>query len=63
MPPRTTRFDAIGVEARFGRRCRAVLRVPYDHHIDTGTTITSSGITPASQRAWLRVAAAIAQGL
>jgi ATPases involved in chromosome partitioning len=68
----TTRFDANGVEARFSRRCRAVLRVPYDGHLDTQmtfrsgdtpATIRSSAITPASQRSWLRVAAAVAQGL
>ena len=63
MPPRANRFDANAVEARFSRRCRAVLRVPYDRQIDTEPTIRSSAITPASQRSWLRVAAAIAQGL
>ncbi|MBX6748668.1 MAG: ParA family protein [Micromonosporaceae bacterium] len=73
MPPRANhldvgraradRFDANGIEARFSRRCRAVLRVPYDRHIDVAATIRSSAITPASQRSWLRVAAAVAQGL
>jgi CobQ/CobB/MinD/ParA nucleotide binding domain. len=75
MPPRpnrldaaarldaANRFDANAVEARFSRRCRAVLRVPYDRHIDAEEAFRSSGITPATQRSWLRVAAAVAQGL
>jgi hypothetical protein len=63
IPPRANRFDANGIEARFSRRCRAVLRVPYDRHLDTEKTIEFSAITPASQRSWLRVAAAVAQGL
>ena len=43
--------------------CRAVLRVPYDRHLDSGAPIDYGAISAATRRSWLRVAAAVLAGL
>jgi hypothetical protein len=40
-----------------------VVRVPYDQHLDSGAPVVYGALSPESRRAWLRVAAAVADGL
>jgi MinD-like ATPase involved in chromosome partitioning or flagellar assembly len=46
----------------FARRCRAVVRVPYDRHLETGAEIVLGELAPATQRAYVQLAAAVADG-
>ena len=63
MPPHGREMDSRGIVRHFGQRCRAVLRVPYDRHLDSGAPVHYGSLSPDSRRAWLRAAAAIADGL
>ena len=53
--PNRLGLDPRPIEDHFAARCRAVLRVPYDKHLDRGT--------PPAAAPWLRVAAVVARGL
>ena len=63
MPPHRQDADPRGIERHFEQRCRTVLRVPYDRHLDSGAPVDYPALSPESRRAWLRVAAAVADGL
>ncbi len=63
MPPHRKEVNPRAIERHFGARCRTVLRVPYDRHLDSGAPVRYSAVSPDSRRAWLRVAAAVAEGL
>ena len=63
MPPLRKQINPRPVERHFGARCRMVLRVPYDRHLDSGAPVRYASLSPESRRAWLRVAAAVADGL
>jgi MinD-like ATPase involved in chromosome partitioning or flagellar assembly len=63
MPPHRQNLDPGGIEGHFEQRCRVVLRVPYDRHLDSGAPVDYPALSPESGRAWLRVAAAVADGL
>jgi MinD-like ATPase involved in chromosome partitioning or flagellar assembly len=63
MPPHRKQINPRPVERHFGARCRMVLRVPYDRHLDSGAPVRYAALSPESRRAWLRVAAAVADGL
>ena len=63
MPPHRNEVDPRPIERHFNQRCRAVLRVPYDRHLDSGAPVRYPALSPESRRAWLRVAAAVADGL
>jgi MinD-like ATPase involved in chromosome partitioning or flagellar assembly len=63
MPLHRQDADPKAIERHFEQRCRVVLRVPYDRHLDSGGPVDYSAVSPESRRAWLRVAAAVADGL
>jgi MinD-like ATPase involved in chromosome partitioning or flagellar assembly len=63
MPLHRKDVNPRSIERHFEQRCRVVLRVPYDRHLDSGAPVRYSAISPESRRAWLRVAAAVADGL
>jgi len=63
MPPHRQDADPRAIEQHFEQRCRVVLRVPYDRHLDSGGPVDYSAVSAESRRAWLRVAAAVADGL
>jgi MinD-like ATPase involved in chromosome partitioning or flagellar assembly len=63
MPPHRKDVNPRAIEKHFDRRCRVALRVPYDRHLDSGAPVRFAAISPESRRAWLRVAAAVADGL
>jgi MinD-like ATPase involved in chromosome partitioning or flagellar assembly len=54
--------DVDKLEAHFARRCRAVVRVPFDRHLETGAEIVLDELAPATRRAYIRLAAAVADG-
>jgi MinD-like ATPase involved in chromosome partitioning or flagellar assembly len=63
MPPHRKDVNPGAIERHFDQRCRIALRVPYDRHLDSGAPVRFAAIAPESRRAWLRVAAAVADGL
>jgi MinD-like ATPase involved in chromosome partitioning or flagellar assembly len=63
MPLHRKDVNPRAIERHFDQRCRLVLRVPYDRHLDSGAPVRYSALSPESRRAWLRVAAAVADGL
>jgi MinD-like ATPase involved in chromosome partitioning or flagellar assembly len=46
----------------FGQRCRAVLQVPRDPHLAEGAATDLDALTPPARRAYLTLAAAVADG-
>jgi MinD-like ATPase involved in chromosome partitioning or flagellar assembly len=51
------------LEEYFRRRCRAVVRVPFDRHLEAGAEIVPELLAPATRQAYLELAAAVADGL
>jgi MinD-like ATPase involved in chromosome partitioning or flagellar assembly len=56
------RVDVDKLTEHFARRCRAVVRIPYDRHLETGAEIVLDELAPATRRAYVRLAAAVADG-
>jgi MinD-like ATPase involved in chromosome partitioning or flagellar assembly len=54
--------DVDKLQEHFARRCRAVVRVPYDRHLETGAEIVLDELAPATRRAYVQLAAAVADG-
>ena len=54
--------DVDKLQEHFARRCRAVVRVPFDRHLETGAEIVLDELAPATRRAYIRLAAAVADG-
>jgi MinD-like ATPase involved in chromosome partitioning or flagellar assembly len=50
------------LEDHFARRCRAVVRVPFDRHLETGAEIVLDELAPVTRQAYVRLAAAVADG-
>ncbi|MEV4623381.1 chromosome partitioning protein [Asanoa sp. NPDC049573] len=63
MPPSRREIDLPPIESHFAARTRAVLLAPYERLIDTGEPIRYTGISKESRDAWLKIAAAVAEGL
>jgi MinD-like ATPase involved in chromosome partitioning or flagellar assembly len=61
--PRGGLVDVEAVEEHFARRCRAVVRVPFDRHLEAGATVSLEALEPATRSAYLRLAAAVGDGL
>jgi MinD-like ATPase involved in chromosome partitioning or flagellar assembly len=59
--PRTL-VDIDQLEQHFVRRCRAVVQVPFDRHLETGAEIVFAELAPATRQAYLEVTAAVADG-
>jgi MinD-like ATPase involved in chromosome partitioning or flagellar assembly len=54
--------DVNKLEDHFARRCRAVVRVPFDRHLETGAEIVLDELAPVTRQAYVRLAAAVADG-
>jgi MinD-like ATPase involved in chromosome partitioning or flagellar assembly len=54
--------DVDKLQEHFSRRSRAVVRIPYDRHLETGAEIVLDELAPATRRAYVRLAAAVADG-
>jgi len=57
---RTGPVDIDGIVRHFTRRCREVVRIPYDPHLDEGAEVTLERLAPATADAYLRLSAAVA---
>jgi MinD-like ATPase involved in chromosome partitioning or flagellar assembly len=54
--------DVDRLQAHFAPRCRAVVRIPFDRHLETGAEISLDDLAPATYRAYVQLAAAVADG-
>ena len=50
------------VKEHFQGRCRAVVQVPWDPHLSAGAETQVERLRPVTRRAYLEVAAAVADG-
>ena len=60
--PDTGDVDMQVLRNHFTSRCRAVIEIPYDAHLVTGGLIDLERIAPSTRRAYLELAAAVADG-
>lgn len=63
MPPSRKEIDLPAIQEHFAARTRAVLLAPYERLIDTGEPIRYGALSSATRDAWLKIAAAVAEGL
>ncbi|MEU0546991.1 chromosome partitioning protein [Micromonospora sp. NPDC005979] len=63
MPPSRKEIDLPAIQEHFAARTRAVLLAPYERLIDSGEPIRYGGLSAATRDAWLKIAAAVAEGL
>jgi hypothetical protein len=63
MPPNRRELDIPAIVRHFAARTRTVLLAPYERMIDTGEPIDYAQLSTASRMAWLKIAAAVAEGL
>nr|WP_200208730.1 chromosome partitioning protein [Micromonospora veneta] len=63
MPPSRKEIDLPAIQQHFAARTRAVLLAPYERLIDTGEPIRYGQLSAATRDAWLKIAAAVAEGL
>jgi MinD-like ATPase involved in chromosome partitioning or flagellar assembly len=63
MPPSRKEIDLPAIRAHFAARTRAVLLAPYERLLDTGEPIRYGQLSSATRNAWLKIAAAVAEGL
>jgi putative peptide zinc metalloprotease protein len=59
---RRSDVDVDRIEAHFGARCRACVRIPWDLHLETGADAEIEALRPRTREALLELAAAIALG-
>jgi MinD-like ATPase involved in chromosome partitioning or flagellar assembly len=60
--PRTL-IDIDQLQQHFVRRCRAVVQVPFDRHLETGAEIVFRELAPATRQAYLELAATVIDGV
>jgi MinD-like ATPase involved in chromosome partitioning or flagellar assembly len=60
--PRSGKVDMKKVVDHFARRCRAVLQVPFDPHLEEGAEISLDRLKPETREALLELAAVVAEG-
>ncbi|MFI5913819.1 chromosome partitioning protein [Dactylosporangium sp. NPDC051541] len=63
MPPSKRYVHVPAITKHFAARTRTVMIVPYERFIDSGEPIRYAGLSAASRDAWLKVAAAVSEGL
>jgi MinD-like ATPase involved in chromosome partitioning or flagellar assembly len=63
MPPSRREIDLPPIQRHFAARTRAVLLAPYERLIDSGEPIRYSHLSAQTRAAWLKIAAAVAEGL
>jgi MinD-like ATPase involved in chromosome partitioning or flagellar assembly len=54
--------DLERLEQHFAARCRAVVRIPYDPHLEEGAEVELNYLNPETAEAYLRLAALVADG-
>ena len=60
--PRSGKVDLRKVVDHFNRRCRAVLQVPFDPHLEEGAEISLDRLKPETRQALIELAAVVAAG-
>nr|WP_250000767.1 ParA family protein [Actinoplanes sp. M2I2] len=63
MPPTRKDIDLPAIQRHFAARTRAVLLAPYEKLIDSGEPIRYGHLSTNTKDAWLKIAAAVAEGL
>ncbi|WP_184957048.1 MinD/ParA family ATP-binding protein [Paractinoplanes abujensis] len=63
MPPTRKDIDLPAIQRHFAARTRAVLLAPYEKLIDSGEPIRYGHLSANTKDAWLKIAAAVAEGL
>jgi MinD-like ATPase involved in chromosome partitioning or flagellar assembly len=63
MPPTRKDIDLPAIKAHFGARTRQVITAPYEKLIDSGEPLRYGQLSSATKEAWLKIAAAVAEGL
>jgi MinD-like ATPase involved in chromosome partitioning or flagellar assembly len=63
MPPTRKDIDLPAIQRHFAARTRAVLLAPYEKLIDSGEPLRYAHLSGATRDAWLKIAAAVADGL
>ncbi|GII63468.1 hypothetical protein Skr01_35530 [Sphaerisporangium krabiense] len=61
-PRSKSTVDLDKLESHFAARCRAVVRVPYDPHLEEGAEIDLDRLQPATRQAYLSLAASVGDG-
>jgi len=60
--PRSGKVDMRKVVDHFNRRCRAVIQVPFDPHLEEGAEISLESLRPETREALIELAAVVAAG-
>ncbi|WP_415645644.1 chromosome partitioning protein [Stackebrandtia soli] len=63
MPAHRKDLDLPAVQRHFAARTRSVLLAPYEKLLDSGEPIRYGMLSQATKEAWLKIAAAVAEGL
>ena len=63
MPASRKGVDLPAIQRHFAARTRGVLVAPYEALLDSGEPIQYAELSNKSRDAWLKIAAAIAEGL
>ncbi|WP_030438430.1 MinD/ParA family ATP-binding protein [Actinoplanes subtropicus] len=63
MPPTRKDIDLPAIQRHFAARTRAVLMAPYEKLIDSGEPLRYGQLSANTKDAWLKIAAAVAEGL
>jgi MinD-like ATPase involved in chromosome partitioning or flagellar assembly len=63
MPPTRKDIDLPAIQRHFAARTRAVLMAPYEKLIDSGEPLRYGQLSAGTKDAWLKIAAAVAEGL
>jgi MinD-like ATPase involved in chromosome partitioning or flagellar assembly len=61
--PRGGLVDVQAVQQHFAQRCRAVVQVPFDRHLEAGATVALEDLEKGTRQAYLELAAAVGDGL
>jgi MinD-like ATPase involved in chromosome partitioning or flagellar assembly len=61
-PRSKSTVDLDRLEQHFAARCRDVVRVPYDAHLEEGAEVELEQLSPATTEAYLRLAATVGDG-
>ncbi|WP_199513445.1 chromosome partitioning protein [Pseudosporangium sp. NEAU-24] len=63
MPPTRKDIDLPAIQRHFAARTRAVLLAPYEKLIDSGEPLRYGQLSSGTRDSWLKIAAAVAEGL
>jgi MinD-like ATPase involved in chromosome partitioning or flagellar assembly len=63
MPPTRKDIDLPAIQRHFSARTRAVLLAPYEKLIDSGEPLRYASLSNGTKDSWLKIAAAVAEGL